>query len=100
MPKTNKDVMYSISHCIQRFAERYNKELDIKMYESWNSKIRNFIEKNNNDENIILLSKKKVNKFNFSYVFSILWENSKVYATFETGRNCITTFLPKNSFEK
>jgi hypothetical protein len=98
MPKTIKDTMYSFNHSVQRFKERYDKDLTLKQYNLWNDSIKNVCNDNKSNENIKIISKTKVNNNNTSYTVQLIKEN--IYMVFETERNTITTFLPRSSFEK
>jgi len=98
MPKQIRDANYSIEHSLQRFKERYEQNLPLKTYQEWNSKIRNLIGGITQPSNMVIIKKTTVTKTNDSYVIEITHENKKIYANFETERNCITTFLPIKSF--
>jgi len=84
---------------MQRFKERYNKDLSIDAYNELNTKIRNFIHNKKQYDGIKLIKKTIIDKSNDSYVMEIMYNGETIYANFETERNCITTFLPKVSFK-
>lgn len=98
MPKQVRNSDYSANHSIQRFKERYNKDLSVNAYNELNIKIRNFVHNKKQYDEIKLIKKTIIDKSNDSYVIEIIYNNDTIYANFETERNCITTFLPKSSF--
>ena len=95
MVKSQKDQTYSIEHCIQRYKERYNKDLTLDEYNKLNKLAQNwFLVK---DKNFNLISKDKITNDNYSYILEHFFNNESTYFVFETERNCITTFLPAKS---
>jgi hypothetical protein len=97
MPKTKRDSAYSVDHSLQRYKERYGKELDLQEYNLWNDMAKSFINNDKKNENISTVSKIKVNDKNTSYTLKIINKDEIIYAVFETERNTITTFLPPMS---
>lgn len=98
MPKTIKDSTYSFNHSLERYSQRYNETLTLKQYNLWNDSVKNVVNNNKTNENIKIISKTKVNNNNVSFTIQLIKED--VYLVFETERNVITTFLPRESFKK
>jgi hypothetical protein len=91
MSKPTKDSNYSFDHSVQRFLERYGKVLTLEMYDKSNDLVKNwFLVKN---DNFFIISEDIVNKTNKSYIIKYNSEIGIIYFTFETERNCITTFF-------
>jgi len=95
MVKTNKDNSYSITHCIERYKERYNKDMSLDDYNKLNNLVIKWLQIPNN--NIQIISKDKIIKNNYSYILETKFNEEIIYFVFETERNCITTFLPVKS---
>ncbi len=91
MPKTNRNNDYSKEHSRQRFLERYGKTINDKQYDQIVNTVRKMISENNN-----IKGKNKMSKTNMQYVVSLIFEDQDILAVFETERNTVTTFLPKN----
>jgi hypothetical protein len=98
MVKIKKDQLYSIEHCIQRYRERYKKELSIDEYHKLNNEVIKWFIKQDNKFKII--DKCNITNDNYSYILEHLLNNDLIYLVFETQRNCITTFLPIESVLK
>lgn len=88
-----RDKDYSIQHSIQRFEERYGKIISKNQYNILVEVVRNYIR-----ENKFITGVNKVSKTNTQYVVNFIYENVNIIATFETERDCITTFLPYKKF--
>lgn len=98
MSKITKDSNYSFEHSVQRFEERYGKVLTLEVYNKWNNLVKKwFLDKL--DANFTLISEDKASKTNTSYIVKYNSDIGVIYFTFETERNCITTFLPPKSVE-
>jgi hypothetical protein len=95
MVKTEKDSSYSIEHCIQRYKERYGKNLTIEEYTKLNKRTQNWF-KYPTDE-FKEVSKDKISEDNYSYILAYTFNDELTYLVYETKRNCITTFLPVKS---
>ena len=105
MPKTKKDNNYSFDHSVQRFKERYDRELILKNYQSWCKNAKDAIGGKTID-NMTILSKQKVNDMNTSYVIHYrslvdIYDKlpTDIYFVYETERDTITTFLPPDSIK-
>ncbi len=105
MPKTQKDNEYSFDHSVQRFKERYNRELVLKNYQNWCKNAKDAISGKTIDD-MTILSKQKVNNTNTSYVihYKLLIDAhdklpTDMYFVYETERDTITTFLPPDSIK-
>ena len=99
MSKPTKDSNYSFEHSVQRFEERYEKVLTLELYNKWNTLVKKwFLDKK--DADFTLISEDNASKTNKSYIVKYNTEIGVVYFTFETERNCITTFLPPKSVEE
>lgn len=97
MPKTTKDNDYSYAHSVQRFNERYGKDLTLKDYQDWCKSAKQLINGCSvNDMTII--SKQIVNQKNTSYVIHYKLSYD-LYFVYETERDTITTFLPPDSIK-
>jgi len=97
MPKTLRDNNYSFDHSVQRFKERYDKELTLKDYQFWCKCAKELINGKVFDD-MIILSAQKASSTNMSYV--IYYKLSyDLYFVYETERDTITTFLPPNSIK-
>jgi hypothetical protein len=95
MVKLQKDQTYSIEHCIQRYKERYNKDLTVDEYNKLNKQVQNWFQTPN--INFKLIAKDPITKNNYSYILEHSLNGELLYLVFETERNCITTFLPPKS---
>lgn len=101
MPKTNKDSNYSIKHCLERFNERYGKEMTEDTYNKYNKYVKKFMKTKEDGEYIIsIISETKINDKNISYILKMFVDDEKMYFVYESERDCITTFLPIDSVEK
>lgn len=105
MPKTKKDNNYSFDHSVQRFKERYDRELTLKNYQNWCKNAKDVINGKTIDD-MIIISKQKVNDMNTSYVihYKLLIDihdksHTDIYFVYETERDTITTFLPPDSIK-
>ncbi len=105
MSKTKKTNNYSFDHSVQRFKERYDRELVLKNYQNWCKHAKDIIGGKIID-NMAILSKQKVNDANISYTIhykSLIDMHDKlltdIYFVYETERDTITTFLPPNSIK-
>jgi len=92
MPKTYKDINYSLMHSLQRFEERYNQKISINQYYNLVKQARTFIAQNKN-----IKSKSVVSNLNVQYVITMELDNKEIWVVFETERDTITTFLPIKS---
>lgn len=99
MIKPVRDANYFIEHSLQRFKKRYGSTLPLKTFHDWNRKIRDIISGIAYQTCITIISKITVTKTNDLYIVTITHDGKKIYANFETERNCITTFLPTKTFE-
>lgn len=98
MVKQIKDSQYSFEHCIQRYKERYDKDLTIVYYNELNSNAQKIINENNNEnKSYKIISKEKITNSNISYIIEYNDNDNYTYFVFETERNYITTFLHPQS---
>ena len=98
MVKSQRDRIYSVDHCIQRYKERYNKNLTLNEYNELNKQAQGwFLTSNTNFKSI---AKDKISNNNYSHILEHLLNDELTYFVFETQRNCITTFLPVKSVLK
>ena len=68
-----------------------DKVLTLEMYNKSNDLVKNwFLVKN---DNFVIISEDIVNKTNKLYIIKYKSEIGIIYFTFETERNCITTFF-------
>lgn len=95
MVKSQRDQTYSVEHCIQRYKERYNKDLTLIEYNKLNKEAQKWFLAPN--INFKLIAKDKISNDNYSHILEHLLNGELTYFVFETERNCITTFLPAKS---
>jgi hypothetical protein len=98
MSKKQRDENYSVEHSIQRLQERYNITITEKEFHNISTQVKEFLEthtKKNEENEFAQLYDVSKQKDCMSYVVKIKnFNNIIVWCTFESGRNCITTFLP------
>lgn len=98
MSKKTRDADYSVEHSIQRLQERYGMTITEKEFHHISNQVKEFLQihnKKNEENDFALLYDVSKQKDCMSYVVKIKNFNGQIiYCTFETGRNCITTFLP------
>lgn len=83
MPKTIRDQLYSFEHCIQRYKERYGKDLSKNEYTVLCEKAKEMIKDGK-------YSAEEKTATTEQYIIEV----DGVICVYEIERGCITTFLP------